>query len=190
MRLTQVTAPISEPISLIEAKAHCRVDGTDDDTLIGLYIQAARAKAENYTGSAIITQVWDQSIDEFPEAEIELTKPPVTSITSVTYIDESGVAVVMPSTDYTLDTTYPCWLLPAVAADWPTTRDQANAVTIRYVTGYSHPAVVPGDIRAWLLLSVGYLWAQRESHDVSGRVAEIPGNFMRSLLDPYRVFKL
>ena len=31
----------------------------------------ARAKAENYTGTAIISQTWEQTLDEFPDAEIE-----------------------------------------------------------------------------------------------------------------------
>ena len=64
-----------------------RQDGTDDDAVPTLAIAAARAKAENYTGTAIISQTWEQTLDEFPDAEIELLKPPVTAVTSVSYVD-------------------------------------------------------------------------------------------------------
>lgn len=191
MGLKLITPAATEPITLAQLKAQCRVDTADDDAVLTLAIQAARAKAENYTGTAIITQVWEQTLDAFPEAEIELLKPPATAITSVTYVDEDGVTQVMPSANYSLDvSTFPGWLLPAYGTDWPTTRDQANAVAIRYATGYADANAVPGDLRAWLLLTAAFIYAQREAMVLGGKVAEIPARFVDSLLDPYRVFKV
>lgn len=191
MGLKLITAAVSEPITLAELKLQCRVDTTDEDQLLGLLIAAARAKAENYTGTALIAQTWDQTLDEFPEAEIELLKPPVTSIVSVNYVDPNGATQVLSPTLYTLDAaTFPGWLLPAVDTSWPAVQGSANAVTIRCATGYANAAAIPGDMRAWLLMTAAYLYTQREVMVTGGKVAEIPSRFVDSLLDPYRVFKV
>lgn len=191
MGLKLITAATSEPITLAQLKAQCRVDTSDDDTVLTLAIAAARAKAENYTGTAIVSQTWDQTLDTFPNAEIELLKPPVTAITSVSYVDTAGANQVLASSNYRLDdSTYPGWLLPAFDVEWPATQDQANAVTIRFVTGYADEAAVPGDMKAWILLTAAFIYAQREAMVLGGKVAEIPSRFVDALLDPYRVFKV
>jgi len=54
---TAVTVqPASEPVSLTEAKAQCRVDGSDSDTLLNNYILAARIFVEEYTGTKLVSQ--------------------------------------------------------------------------------------------------------------------------------------
>lgn len=191
MGLRLISAAGSEPITLAQLKSQCRVDTSDEDAVLTLAIQAARAKAENYTGTAIISQVWEQTIDSFPEAEIELLKPPVSAVNAVTYVDAAGATQTLAGASYTLDTTtFPGWLLPAYGTEWPDTRDQANSVTIRFTTGYADANSVPGDMRAWLLLTAAFIYAQREVMVLGGKVAEIPARFVDSLLDPYRVFKV
>ena len=158
-----------------------RQDGTDDDAVLTLAIAAARAKAENYTGTAIISQTWEQTLDEFPDAEIEAAQ-------AAGHVDH--VAELRrhhrrhagdPSGNYALDAaTFPGWLLPAYGYEWPETRDQANAVTIRYETGYADAAALPGDMRAWLLLTAAFIYAQREVMVLGGKVAEIPARFVDS----------
>lgn len=205
MGLNIVTAPTLEPITLAEAKAHCRVDTSDDDALLGVLIQAARAKAEGMMHAAIMQRTVDQTLDAFPEAEIEIALPPACNgkgwnpgaavaaplaVTSIGYVDTAGAAQTLLNTTYTLDTSsWPYWVLPAVDTEWPATRAQANAVTLRYTTGYDAVAKVPGDIRAWLLLTVAFLYANREALVLGGRVEEIPGRFTDSLLDPYTVWR-
>lgn len=194
MGLKLVIPAASEPITLADLKLQCRVDTTDDDALLTACIAAARAKAENYTETALISQTWEQTLDAFPAAEIELRKPPVTSITSVTYLDAAGATQTLSSTLYTLDTaTFPGWLLPKFNTPWPDTQGSANCVTMRYVTGYVNAAAVPADIVAWLKLTGAFLYAQRESIVLLGRsetMVEIPSRYVDSLLEPYRVFKV
>lgn len=193
MGLKIYTPPSSEPITLAELKAQAAIDTADTslDGLCAIAIAAARAKAENYTGRSLVTQTWDQTLDAFPSAEIELLRPPVASISSVSYVDEAGATQTLNNTLYTLDTTtFPGWLLPAVDTEWPATREQANAVTIRYVCGYGEASSVPADIRAWLLMTAAFLVNNREAFDATGKLIDIPSRFVDSLLDPYRVFKV
>lgn len=66
MAIQIVATPAAEPVSLIEAKAHLRVDFTDDDLLIGALLTAARQHAETITRRALVTQQWKMTADQFP----------------------------------------------------------------------------------------------------------------------------
>lgn len=192
MSLKLITPPAVEPISLEEARAQCTIDGADSDLLLAAYIQAARMQAEELTGCALITQEWEQRLDAFPAAEVKLVKPPVIAITSINYINASGTEQAIAGGAWVLDAdTSPGWLFPAVGATWPSTASVINAVRIRYTAGFGAAGSdVPAPIRAWMLLTIGYLFAQREREDMSGRVAAIPGRFVDSLLDPWRQYGL
>lgn len=190
MSLELVTGPAVEPISVSELKAQQRITHSSEDTLLAIYIAAARRRAEKITGRALISQTWRQRLDAFPADEIKLLKPPVASITSVAYIDAAGDSQTLDSALYTLDRyTMPGWLYPAEDTTWPETASVVNAVTITMVCGYGAAASdVPDDIRAWLLLTAGFLAANREAMDATGRIAELPGRFTDGLLDNWRVF--
>lgn len=191
MGLRLITAATAEPISVGELKLQCRIDGSDEDALLPVLIAAARAKAENYTGAALMPQVWEQTLDTFPEAEIEILKPPASGIESVRYIDAAGAEQTLSPAAYVLDrAAFPGWLLPVSGAQWPATLDAANAVAVRYQCGYADAASVPADIRAWLLMTAAFLYAQREALSMDGKASEIPGRFCDALLDPYRVWKV
>ena len=190
MTLKLITAPATEPVSLADAKLHLRVDGSDEDDLITALIQASREAAEHQLGRALITQEWERVLDAFPPAEIELGMPPVTGITSVTYIDTAEVSTVMDAADYSLDADrLPGWLLPAYGEDWPSTLDTPNAVRVRFVCGYGASASdVPAAIVAWIKIRIGTLYKHREQIAVGVSVSDLPGAFVDRLLDPYRVW--
>lgn len=188
MPLTLITPPATEPITLAEAKAQCKVEHALDDDLITTLIQTYRERAEHETGRALITQTWELSLDAFPEAEIELPKPNVVSITSVTYLDSAGVLQTISGANYTLDAAaIPGWVLPAVNYTWPTSQDVANAVKVRFVAGYGAAAAVPAAIKTWIKLQIGAAYANREAF-VRGNVSELPNRFVDGLLDPFRTY--
>jgi hypothetical protein len=56
---------MEEPVSLLEAKLHLRVDFDDDDVLITTLIGAARQAAETMTGRQFVTARWQYVIDCF-----------------------------------------------------------------------------------------------------------------------------
>ena len=53
-----IAGPGEEPVSLAEAKAFARIDGTDEDALVGALIAAARLHVESLTGRALVSQTW------------------------------------------------------------------------------------------------------------------------------------
>lgn len=189
MTLKLIAGPAVEPLSLDEAKAHLRVTHSAEDALITAFIQAAREAAEHLTGRSLITQTWEQVLDAFPDSEIELGRPDVLAVLSVKYTDEASTEQTIDSANYVLDAiTMPGWLLPAYAYTWPTTLDTANAVRVRFTTGYGASAAsVPEGIKSWMRLRIGTLYRYRE--EVQGQtMAEMPNRFVDGLLDPFKVY--
>lgn len=161
-----VLAPILEPISLGEAKAHLRVDGTDEDGLIQALIVTAREMVETYTGRLLMRQTLDLVFDEF--ADPLYLAAPLISVTSITYVDATGAPQVIAPSDYVVvaPTKAPepiGFVHPAHGVSWPTPRDQRGAVTVRAVFGALQPRDVPGAIRSAMLLAIGDLYQNREA---------------------------
>lgn len=189
MSLKLITAANALAVDLASAKLHLRVDVADDDTLITAYITAATEAAEQATGRAIMPQTWELTLDAFPDA-FELTRVPAASVASIKYIDTAGVEQTHASNQYTLNNAddFDCaYVVPAYSVTWPATRDQPNAVTVRFVAGYANAAAVPESIKSWIKLQVGAMYENRAAEsDKQG----YPLGFADRLLDRYKVWKL
>ena len=180
-------------VTLAETKQHLRVDVTDDDALITLMITAATLLCEQKTGRALLTQQWDLALDSFPDAFV-LTRTPVAAVVSISYSDATGALQTLPSNQYSLDVSDsfgPAFIVPAYGATWPETRDQINAVTVRYTAGWVNAAAVPENLKSWVKLMVGSMYANRESEqgaasNASSKLLE----FADSLLDSDRTVVL
>jgi uncharacterized phiE125 gp8 family phage protein len=64
-----IDGPTIEPVSLAEAKAWLKVDGSDEDDLIRSLIVAARLMVEAEIGQVLIGQTWRLIGDTWPSAE-------------------------------------------------------------------------------------------------------------------------
>ena len=181
-----ITGPSAEPLLLSDVKDRLSVPDTHDDDDITAFIKSARLQAEGYMQKSIITQTVELALDEFPE-EIELIRGPVQSITSVKYIDENQSEQTVSSSDYSYDDYSPrTWLLKAYDYDWPTTLSTANAVKVRYVTGWGDAgADVPDDIITAMLLAIGH-WLNFQSQIQSGIPTRMPRQFY-DLLENYKI---
>lgn len=157
-----VTPVASEPVTAAEAKAHCKVDTSDDDTLITALITAAREFAEHHTGRAFAAQTLEMALDAFPDCNadwIDLDMPPVASVTSVKYTDTAGVEQTMSTSDYALSVYGESRRIAlAYNVSWPLTQDIPDAVRIRFVTGYT---TLPKAAKQGLLLVIGHYYEQR-----------------------------
>lgn len=181
--LNLVTAPTSEPVTLTEAKAQCRVDETEDDALIAALIASARGWAENFKASALITQTWELRVGAFPVSgsgspwgRIAIPMPPLQSVTSVKYIDQAGVLQTWSATEYDVHGAYTpaagvapvgpdpaaAWIEPKYGLVYPITRSETDAVRITFVAGFGDQTQVPQRYKQAILMRVGQLYAQRE----------------------------
>lgn len=187
MALKLITPATELAVSLADAKAHLRVDTTDEDALITAYITAAAELAEQTTGRALMPQTWELTLDAFPEA-FEITRVPAASITSLKYWDKAGEQQTLGTALYTLDDTDDfgiAYVVPVFGGTWPDTRAQINAVALRYVAGYATGANVPDSIKSWIKLQVGAMYENREAE---GAVQTHALGFADRLLDRYRVY--
>ena len=164
-----ITGPVIEPVTLAEAKAQCRVDISDDDTLITTLIGDAREYCERIDWRAYLTQTYDLYLDEFPASgEIRFPRPPLQSVTSVKYTDENGVVATLASSTYIVDTiSEPARLVLKSNQSWPTvTLQQVNGVVVRFVAGWTQASDVPRSIKRAMLLLIGHWYENREETTV------------------------
>lgn len=190
MGLSLVSAPASEPISRTEAKLFAKVDTTADDDLIDSLITAARVYCEGETRRAFVEQTWDYTLPDFPTGAIVLPMQPVTSVTSVSYVDTTGATAVFtygtsPDTPkYDVFTDGPRTLIePKYNLTWPTTRDTRNAVTVRFVAGYT---TFPADLKQAMYLLISHWYDIREPVQVGTIVAEVPMS-VKAILSSYQM---
>jgi uncharacterized phiE125 gp8 family phage protein len=183
MGLVLVTAPATEPVTLVETKAHLRVDITDDDVQIGSLVTAAREQLETDTRRALVTQTWDLVLDAFPrEAKLELPLPPLASVTSITYKDADGITQTFPAGNYVVAVSEIFGRIVLKSGfTWPsTTLWSADAVAVRFVAGYGGAAAVPQTAKQAILLLVGHWYENREAVVVAGVTArEVPMGYER-----------
>lgn len=167
-----ITPPATEPVTLDEAKAECRVDSAAEDTYIsGTLIVAARQWAEKFCGRAVISQAWEMRLPCFPECAIDLPFPPLLSVTSVKYLDTTGVEQTWAADQYLVtgvgaDRTRG-QIEPAYGVVYPSTLLVSDAVRIAFVAGYSTATLVPAGIKKAILSHVAEAYQNRERPDFS-----------------------
>jgi uncharacterized phiE125 gp8 family phage protein len=173
MAIKVVTAPALEPVTLGEARLHCRVDVDDDDDLLLRLIMSAREYAEQREWRAYLTQTLELYLDCWPARnEIRLPRPPLQSVTSVKYYDEDDVEYTLASTTYMVDAvSQPGRLVLKADQSWPTaTLRPANAVVVRFVAGWASLGDLPLRIKQAMLLLIGHWYENREA-TISGTVS-------------------
>lgn len=158
-----------EPITTAEAKDHCYVTGSDWDTYIDTLITAAREYAENRTWRAIIDATYELRLDDFPDGEIQLPKPPARAVDSISYIDSDGNQQTLANSEYEVDTENEYGRVRPKSS-WPSTDDVYNAVTIMFTAGYDGNAAkyeLPKQIKQGMLMLIKHLFDNREMVVVS-----------------------
>lgn len=185
-RQVRVIEPPSPVVTLLEAKQHLVVDpgNTDDDILIGAFIDAATTWLDGPTGwlgRALGIQVLELQSCHWPSGVDDLPFPPLVDVISATYVDPSGDEYDLP---------YP-WDFD----NMPDVRGNPGDVRVRYRAGYGfasgNPVVwtnsVPAPIKVAIMMLVAQWYAKREPVAIGATVEGLPFS-AQALLQPYRVY--
>jgi uncharacterized phiE125 gp8 family phage protein len=187
--ITVITGPVSEPVSLAEAKAQCRVDVTEDDALITGLIVTAREEVERRIWHAIISQTLELVLDEWPWCRsVELPRPPLMSVTSIKYKIADGTETTWGSSNYIVAAAHvPGRVVLANGASWPSaTLYPTEAIRIRYVAGYANAAAVPQSLKQAMLLLIAHWYEMREAAIATGAMPKDVPYGVQVLLTSYR----
>lgn len=191
MALVMRTAPDCEPISVAEAKAHLRIDGSSEDILISSLILTSRLHIEAAPGLALITQSWRLVLDRWPRSgAVKLPLRPMQDITEVRIFDADGLPTVVDANVYVVDTAGAPPRLIATVAGWPKPGRPANGIEIDLTAGYGDEAKdVPEPIRQALLLLVAHWYEHRDPIEIGSDAVAIPCSVSR-LLKSYRMVRI
>jgi uncharacterized phiE125 gp8 family phage protein len=192
MPLILTSGPAVEPVALAEAKAHLRVDGIAEDTLIASLIVTSRLHVEAAAGVALIAQGWSWYLDAWPRGHaVKLPLRPVQSIAAVRLYDEAAIPTALDPATYFLDgAAAPPRLVRHGALPWPKPARIANGIEIAFTAGYgSAAAEVPAPIRQAILLLVAH-WHEHRSPLEPGVQPEPLPDMVSELLAPYRTPRL
>lgn len=188
--LTLVTGPTRQAVPTALVKQYLRVEHNEDDALIDTMILSATQYIEDLTRRALTTRTYDLYLDRFPNgrAPIVIPRPPLASVSSITYVATDGTSTTHPSSEYLVTTTAePGEIEPAYGYWWPSTRRQRHAVRVRFVCGYGDEDDVPQPLVTAIMQTCADFYENRESF-VTGTIStELPFT-AKNLAWPYRIF--
>lgn len=187
VKLSVVTAPSVEPVTLEEAKAFLRLETDADDVLITEWITAARLKCESILSRTFITTTWLAKYDNFPPYDprsgmlqpyqgsrtgvvdtldhwtIQLPRPALQSVAWIKYYDMGGTLQTLSPSLYMVNDGTPGQIQPAWGTIFPITQPRHGAVQVQYVAGYGDTAAdVPAVVKMGIKAILGFWYENRD----------------------------
>lgn len=136
MEFSQVALP-PQLVTTAAAKLHLKISYSADDALIDICCSMAQAYIEAETGCWLGEQTWDCFLDTFPASDtIKICKRPIKTISSLKYLDTTGVEQTLSSSLYTVAKGIDTRLVLKTYQTWPSIDTVPQAVKIRAVGGY------------------------------------------------------
>ena len=158
--------PLTDVVTLAEAKTQCRVTHTMEDTYISSLIPVAAEMAQSYTGRLLSVGSVTVVVDSYA-SEVQL---PFGNATTVTELLLDGTA----STDFTFDT----------VTQKLTVSSPYSTAKVTYNCGYT---VVPSAVKQGVLMMISTLYNGREDGITGVTVADMPLT-SRMLLDTVKIY--
>lgn len=185
--LVLVNNPSTKVVSVDDIKAQLRIDSSDENDLLGYYIDAATDMAENYCNRHFITHQYklyfNEKVDKasliFPNCTLEEAD----SNKPVNWVDENGAA---QSSDKAYIDAFSNPSLVYLSSDFPGTTlkdNSANTFYFWFNTGYgSASSDVPEAIKQAIKLIVADMYYFREDRKRQFPMAS------QILLQPYKCY--
>tara|TARA_R110002110_G_scaffold79732_15_gene208108 strand:+ start:6820 stop:7392 length:573 start_codon:yes stop_codon:yes gene_type:complete len=186
MTLMMLTGPAEEPVTLGEARAHLRLDATDEDALLGVLVTAARTALEAVTRRAFVTQDWRLLLDDWPAHAISLPLAPVQAVTAVTVagLDET---VTLDEEFYEVDAGGEPPRIAAMRGQaWPLPATMMAGIAIEFTAGYGPAASVPAPLKQAVLLLAAHWFEHRDPLMANGTEGVDLPLTVAALIAPYR----
>jgi uncharacterized phiE125 gp8 family phage protein len=184
MTYVLTAAPAVEVLTLGDAKAHLRLDGSDEDDLVLALIRVAREHLERTTGLCLITRTMRLFLDSISEdGMIRIARGPVQTIESVTVYDEAGAADAVSLAGAVLDrNARPARLALATP---PRPGRAVNGIEVDFTAGFGDtPNDVPDGLKRAMLTHVAQMFSCRGVVETGDQPALIPPGYDR-LVAPF-----
>lgn len=173
-------AASAEPVSLAQAREQCGVqaDETYHDAKLTRLIAVARAYAENHCSVRFASQTVVLKCEAFTDMA-RLPEAPVTSVTSISYVDPEGDTQTLSTDVYELrNDGLETSIILKLNQTWPAIQSKSR-ITLTAVVGY---ATVPPDAQHAMLLHIADGFHEREPKMI-GSMTTVEGllsNYRRS----------
>jgi uncharacterized phiE125 gp8 family phage protein len=188
------TDVVTELVTLEQAKDWCRIEGTDEDTLITSMIKASRLAAENWCNSSFAQKTLYCQVDDIAERDNQflLPYPPHRAVTTVWEVDEEGT-----ETELTLNSGYYKTgltefnilinsVVPAVGIVGGTFRNQ---IKVEYTVGFE-TGFVPQDVILAMKRILVTNWEFREDWVIGKGISLVPDDAKAILNRKYNYYAI
>jgi len=184
MTIIELTPPTVEPLTLVEIRAHLRLDTDEEDELLLALAIVAREHLERETGLVLAARDFRLCLDDWPaDGIVTIARGPIRTGASVTVYDGEGEPQVVDLDGHLLDgEARPArlWL-----RDVPQPGRALNGVEVEFSAGFGESAAdVPQTLKRAMLLHVAAMFAVRGVVAPDAQPAVVPPGYDR-LIAPF-----
>ena len=190
MTKTLLSGPAVEPVRLADAKAHLRLDTTDEDFVVGAMIGASRVAVETEIRQVLIAQQWRVSDTAWPaDRHISLPVMPLISIDAVRALDAADNPTAVPANEYSVEPEAGIVIINAGAAALAPALS-AHGYEIDFTAGFGAAgADVPHALRQAIVMLVTHWFENRSAFTIGSELVATPHG-VHTLIAPYRRMNL
>lgn len=189
LKLIRKTVADAQAVTDAELKLFAKIDLTDDDALVTDLNATAEDYIKETLQKSLVFETFELFLDAFPLSgcPIEIPRTPLSSVTSIQYVDTDAVTQTLAGTQYKVDNKVePAQIYEGHQKTWPSTRSEVNSVTVKFVSGFGAAASdVPEHFKTMIKQLFTHYYEHREP--MKDKVwVEIPEH-LNALIDKYRI---